>query len=470
VLEVHGLSKLFSTPRGEIAALADIDLQVEPGTFLAVCGHSGSGKSTLLGILGGLARPSQGSVSIDGVNILALGARELADFRNTHVGFIFQCSSLLSNLRAIDNVALPALIGAKHDTAAAYERAQQMLERVGLGDRWDAFPGELSGGQQRRVAIARALVNEPRLILADEPTNDLDAAAEREIFSLLVELHKTTGSTLILVTHNTRLAQHADRVIDLQQGRIVSHSASIAVTPTITPVPIATAALAPLDAAPAAVTLREEQPVPLGAGLPKFLCDFLGWTVAATVAILAVNYATACFQKQSMAQELEVRRKVEELALQTLRADVENVEYQSDGIYQVTLYLLNPDTTQSLFVMGPTLRAFLQVDQSWQAIDLSPLENPAGKVRQIAGRALFKFALRVNQDRYDQLMKGYMHIRLTNSMIVADSEQPKGDLFDRTDDYYIYLKPQNLSEDEIRTLNGWKSGGIVPRWIAMPAH
>ncbi len=220
----------------------------------------------------------------------------------------------------------------------------------------------------------------------------------------------------------------------------------------------------------AALVLRSEEPRPLGAGLPKFLYEFCSWTVAATLAILMLNYVVAHFQKQTVAQELQVRRKVEELALQTLRADVDNVEYQPDGSYRLTLYLLNPDSTQPLFVMGPSLRAFVQVDGSWQAVTLSPIENTTSEIRRIDGRSLFKFVLRADVDRYDQLMKGYMHVRLTNTMIVAENAQPQRDLFDRSDDYYIYLKPQTLSDDEIRAINGWKAGGIVPRWIPMPAH
>jgi putative ABC transport system ATP-binding protein/macrolide transport system ATP-binding/permease protein/lipoprotein-releasing system ATP-binding protein len=467
VLEVRGLSKVYQTSRGPIAALSDLDLQVERGEALAVCGHSGSGKSTLLGILGGLCRPTHGSVCLDGTDVLALGPQRLADFRGQQIGFVFQFSSLLPNLRAIDNVALPALIGGATSQAASYELAKDMLEQVGLGPRWDAFPAELSGGQQRRVAIARALINRPPLILADEPTSDLDEQNEQEILRLLLELRRTHNSTLILVTHNVGLAQYADRVIHLRRGRMVSADRTAA---PLLPTP---AAHFLADDEPALSAMAEpetEQPVPLGAGLGRFLVDFVAWTLAVSLGILALNHGVALIQRHAIAEKQEVYRATEELAMQKLRADLENITRQDDGSYQLSLYLLNPEPEHPFYVMGPALQAFLQVDRSWQAFPISPLENQPGHVTRIDGRHLFTFTFRADAETYDQLIAGYMHLRFSNSMIVAESAEPTNDLFNRTDDYYVYLKPEAISDDEVRRRNGWSASTLVPRWIPMKAH
>lgn len=220
MLEARGLHKVYTTGRRSVPAVVDLSLRVEPGEFLAVCGRSGSGKSTLLGMLGGLCRPSQGTVVLDGVEVWCLSADALAEFRNRRIGFVFQFASLLPTLRAVDNVALPALVASATDFVSAYARAEELLRQVGLHDHRDAYPHELSGGEQRRVALARALINRPPLILADEPTSDLDEDTEVEIFDLLLDLHRRHQTTLLVVTHNADIVRQADRVIRLRHGRI----------------------------------------------------------------------------------------------------------------------------------------------------------------------------------------------------------------------------------------------------------
>jgi putative ABC transport system ATP-binding protein/macrolide transport system ATP-binding/permease protein/lipoprotein-releasing system ATP-binding protein len=384
----------------------------------------------------------------------------LADFRARKIGFIFQFASLLPNLRAIDNVALPALIDGATGHATASDRARELLQQVGLGDRWDAFPGELSGGQQRRVAIARALINRPPLLLADEPTGDLDEQTEAEIVALLRDWHRTHQATLIFVTHNTHLARDADRILHLRHGRLVSASLPSA---GASPVPMAPAEPRPPVLAPA-------EPTPLGAGLGRFLAGFLGWTVAVTLAIGVMNYVAARFQKQSVEHKQESRRQVEQLALQALRADLENVSYRPDGSYLLSLYLAATDPGQPVYVLGPSLRAFVQVGRSWQEIPIFLTGRPEGQVQRIAERQVFDFVFRADLETYEQILKGYMHVRLTDTLIVSTSPEPGRDLFERTDDYYIFLKPQKVSEEKVRKLNGWKEGALVPRWVPMPAH
>lgn len=470
MIELEAITKIYATRRGDQIALADITLHIEAGEFVAICGHSGSGKSTMLGILGGLCRPTSGAIRVDGVAIQGLNAQQLADFRGQRVGFVFQFPSLLHNLRAIDNVALPALIRGDLDYAAAYDAARRGLAEVGLAERWDAYPAELSGGQQRRVSIARALINNPPILLADEPTSDLDVEQEQEIFALLLSLQKTRGSSLILVTHNLALCERARRVVHLQKGRIARE-----VKPTSLVDQHRGPAAKPFTAVrttgvPEPVALASAEAAPLGSGLGRFLLDFTGWVVAAAIGIGLVNYGAKLWQRRDLATREEARKAVEELALQKLRADIENVITQADGNYRISIYVQNQGTVDPIYVMGPALRAFVQVDGAWQAVPVEAVDCREGEVRRIDDKTVCSFILRADLKKFDELLKGYMHVRITNTMIVAEKAEPGGDLFDRTDDYYFYLLPAKVADDEVRQANRWKAGSIVPRWIPMPAH
>jgi ABC-type lipoprotein export system ATPase subunit len=221
MLSCRGLRKDYATERGDVAAVAGIDLEVTAGRYAAIIGRSGSGKSSLMAMIGGLSRPSQGQVLVDGTDIWSLSDDDLAAFRNRRIGFIFQFASLLPTLRLIDNVALPAMLGRGGKASAAYSRAAALLGQMGLGGHLDAYPPEVSAGEQRRAAIARALINEPALILADEPTSDLDEQTEIEIMDELMAVNRERGTTLILVTHNLVLARQAEQIVHIAHGTIV---------------------------------------------------------------------------------------------------------------------------------------------------------------------------------------------------------------------------------------------------------
>jgi ABC-type lipoprotein export system ATPase subunit len=221
MLSCRGLRKDYLTERGGVAAVAGIDLDVAAGRFAAIIGRSGSGKSSLMAMMGGLSRPSKGQVMVEGVDIWGLSERDLAAFRNVRIGYIFQFASLLPTLRLIDNVALPAMLGRGRAAADTYDRASALLAQMGLGDHLDAYPSEVSAGEQRRAVIARALINEPPLILADEPTSDLDEQTEIEIMDELIAINRERGTTLILVTHNLALAEQAEQIVHIANGAIV---------------------------------------------------------------------------------------------------------------------------------------------------------------------------------------------------------------------------------------------------------
>jgi putative ABC transport system ATP-binding protein len=223
LIEVHNLEKVYGTEDATVYALGGVDAAISEGEFVAIMGPSGSGKSTLMNILGCLDRPTSGEYFLDGRDVSKLGKDELADVRNQKLGFIFQSFNLLSRLSALDNVMLPMLydLHEDEDLAEQRERAVQSLESVGLGHRLHHRPSQLSGGQQQRVAIARALINRPSLILADEPTGNLDSRSSVEILDLLHHLHDQ-GKTIVMVTHEPDIAQHAQRTIWVHDGKIVS--------------------------------------------------------------------------------------------------------------------------------------------------------------------------------------------------------------------------------------------------------
>jgi ABC-type lipoprotein export system ATPase subunit len=221
MLACRDLRKTYRTSGGSVEAISGIDLDVPMGRYVAVVGRSGSGKSSLMAMIGGLSRPDGGTVTIDGTDIWSLGDAALAAFRNQAIGYVFQFASLLPTLRALDNVALPALLWRRCDVAAARQRAARLLDSVGLGNHLDAYPSEMSAGEQRRTAVARALINAPRLLLADEPTSDLDEQSEREIMAQLLRVNREEGVTLVLVTHALALAAEADQVVQIADGTIV---------------------------------------------------------------------------------------------------------------------------------------------------------------------------------------------------------------------------------------------------------
>lgn len=221
MFDIHGLTKTYSRSRQQVHALRDISLKIDVGSFVAVTGPSGCGKTTLLLSLGGLIQPSEGHVKYSGVDLYALPASGLAAFRNRTIGFVLQTFNLVPYLTAMENVMLPMLPQNRNGTNLN-QRATELLDRLGLGNRTDFLPRELSVGQQQRVAIARALGNKPDVILADEPTGNLDPSLANEILGVLEMLNKDQGKTVILVTHSPEAAARAGIVLELRDGMLVS--------------------------------------------------------------------------------------------------------------------------------------------------------------------------------------------------------------------------------------------------------
>jgi putative ABC transport system ATP-binding protein len=226
MIELHGVSRTVPSGDQMLTILHPLDLRIDSGRVAAITGPSGSGKSTLLGLLAGLDAPSSGHIVIDGADITAMSEDDLARFRGTRIGFVFQFFHLLPSLTAWENVRVPLEIAGR---AAAGRRADELLAEVGLAARRHHYPSQLSGGEQQRVAIARALANDPPILLADEPTGNLDSTTGRQVIDLLIDVNRRRGTTVVLVTHDPELAALADVTIRLRDGRVVDAPQAAAV-------------------------------------------------------------------------------------------------------------------------------------------------------------------------------------------------------------------------------------------------
>jgi macrolide transport system ATP-binding/permease protein len=450
VIEAYGLHKGYGAGPRAVTAVADVSLKVGAGEFVAVSGRSGSGKSTLLAMLGGLCRPTRGRVIVGGVDVWSLTPSALADFRGGRVGFILQSGGLLPALRVVDNVALPALLARAGTLSHAHARASALLRDVGLADRLDAYPQELSGGEQRRVALARALANAPPLVLADEPTSDLDEDTAREVIERLVDLQRAKGVTLLLVTHDPALARRADRVVTLRSGRLEEGE-----NRTARPFPSAWP--------------REEPapPAPAGAGLRRVLWGFAGWITLVVAGIVLLNGLVAGLQQRGIARTHAVRNELERIALQQLRADIEDVAHDTDGRFRVTLVLQNLDPQRELYVLGPAVRVFIQADRGWKEVPSRAIADSDGVVR-VTGRHRVALTFAPDVATFEEQLAGYYHIRITSSTLVSRHREPRDDLFERADALYVYVKPHGADDTDIRRRNRWS--GTPPVWIPMPAH
>jgi putative ABC transport system ATP-binding protein/macrolide transport system ATP-binding/permease protein/lipoprotein-releasing system ATP-binding protein len=471
MLEAHQLRKTYMTECGSCDAVCDVSLALAPGEFVAVVGRSGSGKSSLLAMLGGLCRPTSGTVAFDGVDLWTLPEDRRAAFRNREVGFVFQSASLLPTLRVIDNVALPALMSGALPAPDAYRRAAELLVRVGLGQRADAYPSELSGGEQRRVGLARAIVNSPAIVLADEPTSDLDEETEEEILDALEEIHRRDGVALVIVTHDPKIAGRARRVLEIKNGSIV---ASTAVPRPPVENPPSPSSVRPGQGRGAEITITTppfdalEPSARMGAGLGAWLLSVSAWLLPALLTGLALNQGVALYQRHLLHERREARAALEDAALLWLRADIADVAYEGGPSYKLTLAFENRSPASAVFVLSPAVRAYVQVGLTWHEIPARSIDGQEGRVARIDGRRTYQFAFEPSTKDYTELLAGYMHVRLTGSTLVSQKSVPGDDLVERVDDYYIHLKPPGASDEAI--LRKVKFPGKPPLWIPMPPH
>lgn len=467
ILQVSKLSKKYDRHK-ESGAVNDVSFTVGDGNFLAIVGRSGSGKSTLLAMIGGICRPSAGSVVVGEESVWTAPKR--AELRNNAIGYVFQFASLLPSLRAIDNVALPALINGALDQRVAYARAKALMAQVGLESKYDAYPGELSGGEQRRVAIARALINSPPLLLADEPTADLDFETEKEILDLLVEMRRLHQFTLVVVTHNRDIAARADQILTMQNGFAelaeaapvaLAHDGSESQSAQST-----SSAVKNIFAITAENAAREK--IALGSGLDRFVGRIVIVLIPLISLIYIGNLALAAYQQSIINARLDAQQALEELAMSDLKAGVKNITMQNDGVYELKIFLRNVKDGKPMYVMTPAIRLFVQVGTSWQEVPLEALDAKRPPVTAIKGEQLLTFRLRPAVGGYTQLIPYYMHVRITNNMLVSPSSQPREDLIERDDSYYVYLKPHDIDDAKINARMQFAEK--PPVFIPMPPH
>jgi len=467
VLSARNLSRIYPARRGSISAVHQVSLEIQPGEFIAVCGRSGSGKSTLMALLGALARPDHGTLHFEGADLLQLSPHKLAHLRSRRMGFMLQTNSLLPGLTALDNAALPGMLSGESQNKA-YSRALTLLARLGMGERWDAFPHELSGGQQRRVSLARALQHEPSLLLLDEPTSNLDPLAEEEILKVLQELRDERKLAIFAVTHGDQLASLADRVFQMSAGEL-----SLTAKPFAPAFPSSLIdRRGPVFEKPPQSLATQEIPTPAPVGEWRGPASFFLATLILGAALLfSADRIIAWSQGRQLWAKQEKKRITEEIAFRQLRADVESIEAMGDGNVRANLFLQNYDSSRGFFVLGPSLRIFYQADGHWDSVPQETPEGSEAKIREVVpAKTLIPFQFKLLPSKYDELIRGYFHIRITSNMVISETREAKGDLFERQDDYYIYLKDPRLTVEEIRRRNGWVAGSVVPPWIAMPAH
>ena len=457
-LSAQSLSKRYGAASA-CAAVRNASLDVGRGDFISIVGRSGSGKSTLMAMLGALTKPTQGRLLLDGTDVWTLSESERATFRACHVGFVFQFPSLLSNLTAADNVAVPALLGRTMPAEHAYARAHDLLARVGLADRAEAYPDSMSGGEQRRVAVARALINAPPLLLADEPTSDLDENTEGDIIDLLEDLQRRDSFGCVLVTHDLRLAARAQRSFEMRQGALMPREVSRAEAAprrSVTP-----ASVAPMPDVPARAPIR------LGESLWRGVRIFLPAAAAILAAILLTDFGVETYQSMRLRERTARHAALQHLALNRLRGDVQSVTDLGDGRYELTTYLQNVGG-EPIYVMTPQMRAFVQVASLWQEVPMTATEENATGVTEILGKQTYRYRFDARVRDFAQLLPNYMHVRFSGSMLVSPSSTPNDDVFERKDNYYVYLKPFDVTDEVV--LRRMRFSGKPPVWIPMPPH
>ncbi|AFY59911.1 ABC transporter ATP-binding protein [Synechococcus sp. PCC 6312] len=460
ILSAQNLSKTYATAWGTVDAVQDVSLSLLPGQFTAIIGRSGSGKSSLLAMISGLSRPTRGLVQIHDTNLWELSPNQRAEMRNRSFGFVFQFASLLPTLRAIDNVALPGLLGKEINATQAYGRANLLLEQVGLGHRLQAYPGQLSGGEQRRVAIARALINAPPLLVADEPTGDLDETTELEIMALLLHICRSQNISLVIVTHNLSLTQYADQVLHLERGVLTNTQQQFEASPKEYP----------LSRSPSELPSRSPTPVPisLGTNLGIDRRKFL-WLLPIFSVVWGLDAGVAWYQRRLATAKKQAFAQLDQATHGYLYIDLQNVAYEPDGqSYRLTLVMQNLDREHPLYIQILPMRAFVQTGFTWQEI---PTERPPD-----LGNSLIKLTTETtvttiftpNVAEPTELIPGYMHVRIDTDLLISQRPQPEDDLIQRSDPYYFYLKPHNADDAEILRHSHYP--GPPPIYISMPPH
>jgi putative ABC transport system ATP-binding protein/macrolide transport system ATP-binding/permease protein/lipoprotein-releasing system ATP-binding protein len=324
----------------------------------------------------------------------------------------------------------------------------------------------MSGGEQRRVVIARALINSPRLLLADEPTSDLDEDTEADIIDLLEHLQQRDSFALVLVTHNLELAKRAQRTYEMRQGVLeATDLPQVAVEAKSRPRHFGPAKiLAEFEPETAAAT---RSPIRLGANLWRGVQTLVLGGAVVFLGVMLIDFGVAKYQQTQVRARGAKIAKLAEMALSSLEGEVQSVSDIGDGRYELSVSLWNATGEQSIYVMSPDMHGYVQVGKIWQELPLKPTDDGAS-VTKIEGKHIYRYMFEARVSGFTQLLPNYMHVRFSDTMLVSPSSTPKDDVFERRDNYYVYLKPFDVADDVV--LKRLKFPGKPPVWIPMPPH
>jgi ABC-type lipoprotein export system ATPase subunit len=443
LLRARGLRRTFGA-----VGVVQADLALQCGERVAVLGRSGSGKSTLMAMLAGLCRPEAGRVDLaldQSVDLWSLSTAERCRLRRGPVGFISQFTSLLPALTTLDNLLLPAVLAGRLGAAERLASARHWLDAVELGHRCDVPAGQLSGGEQRRAIVARALMNRPRLLLADEPTSNLDGVSEEAVFSLLRELCHSSNIALLMVTHSEQLARRCDRCLRLEAGVLAGGPDPAAASQA----PPASSEGGASDAAADPVRRR------------LLLAGLLAGACALAAGSLRIR------QRHGEAARAARRRTaLQGLAFRGLSAELTLVERLGGGAYSGTIAVENLDPLLPLFLLPLDVQLYVQQGSRWNPFPAAWSRTSRG-VSQLAAPGQLTFTFADLPASHTELVPGYLHVRIDATYAVADRPDPDQAPVERRDSFFIHLLPPHPDPERIAR-NGFP--GEVPLFIPMPPH
>ena len=446
ILRADGLRKLYGS-----AGVVEASVGICPGEAVAVLGRSGSGKSTLMAMLAGLCRPQRGSVQLlvpQPRDLWSLSTAERCRLRRGPIGFISQFTSLLPSLSTLENVLLPALLAGRSRDGALLAEAERWLAAVQLDHRQQVTAAQLSGGEQRRAIVARALLTNPAVLLADEPTSNLDGESETELFALLQDLCRRAGTALLMVTHSDALAQHCDRMLRLEAGVLREAGSGLASAP-LTPLPPQGDVDGVADAVPDPSRRR-----------------LLAGGAAAGLALVAGAGAWGQWWRGQRGRALLHRDQLQRLAFSGLSAELTALERLGQGGYRGTIAVDNLDRQQALYLLPLDVQLYVQQGSRWNPYAAAWSED-SRSVLAVERPASLHVDLLDLPDRFTELVPGYMHVRLDVTYAISDRPDPDAVPVERRDSFFVYLLPLNPDPERIAQ-NAFP--GEVPLFIPMPPH
>jgi ABC-type lipoprotein export system ATPase subunit len=446
ILRADGLRKLYGS-----AGVVEASVGICPGEAVAVLGRSGSGKSTLMAMLAGLCRPQRGSVQLlvpQPRDLWSLSTAERCRLRRGPIGFISQFTSLLPSLSTLENVLLPALLAGRSRDGALLAEAERWLAAVQLDHRQQVTAAQLSGGEQRRAIVARALLTNPAVLLADEPTSNLDGESETELFALLQDLCRRAGTALLMVTHSDALAQHCDRMLRLEAGVLREAGPSVVSAP-LTPLPPSGDADGDADAVPDPSRRR-----------------LLAGGAAAGLALVAGAGAWGQWWRGQQRRALQHRDQLQRLAFSGLSAELTALERLGQSGYRGTIAVDNLDRLQALYLLPLDVQLYVQQGSRWNPYAAAWSED-SRSVLAVERPASLHVDLLDLPDRFTELVPGYMHVRLDVTYAISDRPDPDAVPVERRDSFFVYLLPLNPDPERIAQ-NAFP--GEVPLFIPMPPH